>query len=424
MIVVESNKEKEEFLQRWNNEPSIVIPIWSDLEKHPMNNELSFLFVRVGKTDFILIYNHIDGKSQHLDLSTSTQPKWLWNKKGLLQMDTKIQNIFDISNYTFFNENRMLDFKPEEQPFISHYLRMGIRENLGKIAPLMKWGEYLKSFVDNVSSTIPPPDLSPKSWIDDTMIPLLSDIERLGIEVDREKFLDRFPHSNKHLKGNRIYTEYNPYTITSRPSNRHGGINFGALNKKDGTREVFVPKPNHIYLQFDFDAYHPRIIGKMVHYPLPETSVHQWLADQYGCGYDEGKGITFQILYGGVPDEFTEIPYYNKVKVFIDELWDKVQQKGYLSTLNRNIPLSSIEDPNPQKVFNYLLQATESELNIEVMKRLADKGLKLPILYTYDSFLFEYGVDEDTSRAKEIKETLESLGFPVKADWGSDYSKV
>jgi hypothetical protein len=95
-----------------------------------------------------------------------------------------------------------------------------------------------------------------------------------------------------------------------------------------------------------------------------------------------------------------------------------------VSTLNRNIPLSSIEDPNPQKVFNYLLQATETEFNIEVMKRLADKGLKLPILYTYDSFLFEYGVDEDTSRAKEIKETLESLGFPVKADWGSDYSKV
>jgi hypothetical protein len=419
MIVVESNKEKEEFLQRWNNESSIVIPIWSDLDKHPMNNELSFLFVRMDKTDFILIYNHIDGKSHHLDLSTSTQPKWVWNKKGLLQMDTKIQNIFDISNYTFFSKNYLLDFKPEEQPFISHYNRLGIRNDLGKIAPLMKWSEYLKTIVDKLNLPTPSP-----SWMDDTMIPLLSDIERLGIEVDREKFLDRFPHSNKHLKGNRIYTEYNPYTITSRPSNRHGGINFGALNKKDGTREVFVPKPNHIYLQFDFDAYHPRIIGKMVHYPLPQTSVHQWLADQYGCGYDEGKGITFQILYGGVPDEFTEIPYYNKVKVFIDELWDKVQQKGYLSTLNRNIPLSSIEDPNPQKVFNYLLQATETELNIEVMKRLADKGLKLPILYTYDSFLFEYGVDEDTSRAKEIKETLESLGFPVKADWGSDYSKV
>ena len=419
MIVVESNKEQEEFLQRWNNEPSIIIPIWSDLEKHPLNNELSFLFVRVGNTDFILIYNHIDGKSQHLDLSTSTQPKWVWNKKGLLQMDTKIQNLFDISNYTFFSENYLLDFKPEEQPFISHYNRLGIRNDLGKITPLMKWGEYLKTIVDKLN--LPTPS---RSWIDNTMIPLLSDIERLGIQVDREKFSDRFPHSAKHLKENRIYTEYNPYTITSRPSNRHGGINFGALNKKDGTREVFVPKPNHIYLQFDFDAYHPRIIGKMINYELPKTSVHQWLADQYGCGYDEGKGITFQILYGGVPDEFTEIPYYNKVKVFIDTMWEKVQERGYVSTLNRNIPLSYIEDPNPQKVFNYLLQATETEFNIEVMKRLTERGLKLPILYTYDSFLFEYGVDEDMSRAKELKETLESLGFPVKASWGSDYSKV
>ena len=419
MIVVESNKEIEDFLNQWNNEPSIIIPIWSDLEKHPLNNELSFLFVRVGNTDFILIYNHIDGKSQHLDLSTSTQPKWVWNKKGLLQMDTKIQNLFDISNYTFFSENYLLDFKPEEQPFISHYNRLGIRNDLGKITPLMKWGEYLKTIVDKLN--LPTPS---RSWIDNTMIPLLSDIERLGIQVDREKFSDRFPHSAKHLKENRIYTEYNPYTITSRPSNRHGGINFGALNKKDGTREVFVPKPNHIYLQFDFDAYHPRIIGKMINYELPKTSVHQWLADQYGCGYDEGKGITFQILYGGVPDEFTEIPYYNKVKVFIDTMWEKVQERGYVSTLNRNIPLSYIEDPNPQKVFNYLLQATETEFNIEVMKRLTERGLKLPILYTYDSFLFEYGVDEDMSRAKELKETLESLGFPVKASWGSDYSKV
>ena len=419
MIVVESTKEKEEFLKRWESEPSTIIPVWSDLEKHPMNNELSFLFVVMGNTNFILIYNHIDGKSHHLDLSTSTQPKWVWNKKGLLQMGTKIQNLFDISNYTFFNENRMLGYKPEEQPFITHYTRLGIRENLGKIAPLMKWSEYLTSFTNSFSLPTPSP-----SWIDDTMIPLLSEIERLGLDVEREKFLDRFPHNAKHLKENRIYTEYNPYTVTSRPSNRHGGINFGALNKKDGTREVFVPKPNHIYLQFDFDAYHPRIIGKMIGYDLPKTSVHQWLADQYGCSYDEGKGITFQILYGGVPDEFTEIPYYNKVKVFIDEMWEKVQERGYVSTLKRNIPLSSIEDPNPQKVFNYLLQATETEFNIEVMSRLAERGLELPSLYTYDSFLFEYNVDEGMERAKELKETLESLGFPVKADWGTDYSKV
>jgi hypothetical protein len=422
MIVVESNKEREEFLNRWNNEPSVIIPIWSDLEKHPMNNELSFLFVMMGQSTFILIYNHIDGKSHHLDLSTSTQPKWVWNKKGFLQMDTKIQNLFDISNYTFFDENRLLDFKPEEQPFISHYLRMGIRENLGKIAPLMKWGEYLTSFVN--SFELPTPT---RSWMNNDVIPILSDIERYGVRVDGEKFLDRYPQATKHLKNNTLYTEYNPYTITSRPSNRFGGINFSALNKKDGTREVFVPKPNHIFLQMDYDAYHPRIIGKIVHYPLPKTSVHQWLADQYGVPYDESKGITFQLLYGGIPEEFDSIPYYKKVREYIEKLWENVSQRGHMNTLYRNIPLSSIEDANPQKVFNYLLQATETELNIRTMKRVLEFIEQTDIeltLYTYDSFLFSFPLDTPKEHALKLKELIEEGGFPIKADWGTDYSKL
>ena len=422
MIVVESNKEREEFLQRWNNEPSIIIPIWSDLEKHPMNNELSFLFVRMGNTDFILIYTHIDGKSHHLDLSTSTQPKWVWNKKGLLQMDTKIQNLFDISTHTFFERGELIADEVQSQPFISHYNRLGIRENLGKIAPLMKWGEYLTSFVDKLNLPTPTP-----SWIDSDVIPLLSDIERYGVRVDGEKFLDRYPQATKHLSNNTLYTEYNPYTVTSRPSNRFGGINFSALNKKDGTREVFIPKEGHIFLQMDYDAYHPRIIGKMVHYPLPQTSVHQWLADQYGVPYDESKGITFQLLYGGIPEEFDSIPYYKKVREYIEKLWENAQSKGYVSTLHRNIPLSSIEDANPQKVFNYLLQATETELNMNTMKRVLEfiKQTEIELtLYTYDSFLFSYPLDTPKEHALKLKELIEMGGFPIKASWGSDYSKL
>ena len=422
MIVVESTKEKEEFLKRWESEPSTIIPVWSDLEKHPMNNELSFLFVVIGNTNFILIYNHIDGNPHHLDLSTSTQPKWVWNKKGLLQMGTKIQNLFDISNYTFFNENRMLGYKPEEQPFITHYTRLGIRENLGKIAPLMKWSEYLTSFVDSFSLPTPSP-----SWIDNTMIPLLSDIERFGVRVEEEKFLDRWPQATKHLSDNILYTEYNPYTITSRPSNRFGGINFSALNKKDGTREVFVPKENSIFLQMDYDAYHPRIIGKLIDYELPKTSVHQWLADQYGVPYDESKGITFQLLYGGIPEEFDEIPYYKGVREFIDKLWSKSTEVGYLQTQHRRIPLSSIEGANPQKVFNYLLQATETELNMGVMKKVMEflKQTEIELtLYTYDSFLFSFPLDTPKEHAKKLKEIIESFGFPISADWGTDYGKL
>lgn len=406
----------------WETTPSTIIPIWNDLDKHPMNNELSFLFIRLGNTDFILIYNHIDGKSQQIDLSTSTQPKWVLNKKGLLQMDTNIQNLFDISTHTFFEESKLLELKNEEKQFINHYSRMGIRDNLGKIAPLMKWGEHLKSFVDSLTLPTPTP-----SWMNNDVIPLLSDIERFGVRVDEKKFIDRWPQATKHLKDTTLYTEYNPYTITSRPSNRYGGINFSALNKKDGTRDVFVPKENSIFLQMDYDAYHPRIIGKLIDYELPKTSVHQWLADQYGVPYDESKGITFQLLYGGIPEEFDEIPYYKGVREFIEKLWSKSTEVGYLQTQHRRIPLSSIEGVNPQKLFNYLLQATETELNMGIMKKVVEfiKQTKIELtLYTYDSFLFSYPLDTPKEDAKKLKEIIESFGFPIKADWGTDYGKL
>ena len=42
MIIVETNKEKEDFLEYWNNEESTIIPIWEDLERHPMTCDVSF----------------------------------------------------------------------------------------------------------------------------------------------------------------------------------------------------------------------------------------------------------------------------------------------------------------------------------------------------------------------------------------------
>lgn len=423
MRIIESQTEISHFLEMWNNNPSLIVPVSVDLELHSLNNSLSFLYVRQEGETFIVPFNHVDCKSIQIDLSQSTQPKWVWDKKSILHYNLDIQNLRDIQTYSFFTTNSLLEFKPEEQPFISHYTRLGIREKLGKISPIMKWAEYLNSLF----TTFPINENMGNNWVDDTMIPLLSQIERYGVGVDREKFIDRFPHAIKHLKGNSIYTQYNPYTITSRPSNRHGGINYSALNKGDGTREVFVPKSGHIFLQMDYDGYHPRIIGKLIGYDLPKTSVHQWLADQYGCSYDEGKGITFQLLYGGIPEEFEEIPYYKGVKEFIQRLWEKSSTDGYLQTKHRRIPLEWIEGNNPQKLFNYLLQATETELNMERLKQILEfigqTKIELP-LYTYDSFLFSYPMDSDTTQAKRLKEIVEGSGFPIKASWGTDYSKL
>ena len=418
MIIVETNKEKDQFLEYWNNEESTIIPIWEDLERHPMNNRLSFLYVRFSNMDFIISFNHNDCEKVTIDLSISTQSKWIWNKKGFLQADIEIKNLKDVQTSLFFEQNTIYDFQSKLEGLTSFYHRLGIRDDLGSSIPIMKWGEVLRGIVGewNIKDT--------NNWVDETMIPILSDIERMGIQVDTEKFIDRWPNHQKHILLGNVFTEYNPYTITSRPSNRHGGVNFSALNKKDGSRESFVPRDGKLFLQFDYDAYHVRIIAKLIKYKLPDTSVHQWLADQYGCDYDESKGRTFRILYGGVSDEDRKIPFFDKVDTFIRKMQEESIENGYIQTpKGRKIPLGWIEQPNGQKFFNYLLQATETEFNIEVMDKLKKEGLPLPILYTYDSFLFEFD-DSEVETIKKVKSVLESYGFPIKADWGKDYSKV
>ena len=376
MIIVETNKEKDQFLEYWNNEESTIVPIWEDLERHPMNNRLSFLYVRFPNMDFILPFNHNDCERLTMDLSLSTQPKWIWDKKGFLQADIEIKNLKDVQTSLFFERFEIYDIQSKLEGLTNFYYRLGIRDGLGKSIPIMKWGEVLREIVGewDIKHT--------NNWVDETMIPLLSDIERKGIQVDTEKFIDRWANHQKHILLGNVFTEYNPYTITSRPSNRHGGINFSALNKKDGSREAFIPRDGKLFLQFDYDAYHVRIIGKLIKYKLPDTSVHQWLADQYGCDYGESKGRTFRILYGGVSDEDRKIPFFDKVDKFIRKMQEEAIENGYIQTpKGRKIPLGWIEQPNAQKYFNYLLQATETEFNIEVIDKLKKLKLPLPILY-------------------------------------------
>jgi hypothetical protein len=142
---------------------------------------------------------------------------------------------------------------------------------------------------------------------------------------------------------------------------------------------------------------------------------------------NEGKGITFQLLYGGIDDTFRQIPYLNGVADYIDGLWIETQKNGYLQTKYRQIPLSWIEGANPQKVFNYLLQALETEMNIDKMRKILDYIRDTEIrfsLYTYDSFLFDVPTNVDKNKIKDLKEIIEEGGFPIKASWGLDYGKV
>ena len=77
---------------------------------------------------------------------------------------------------------------------------------------------------------------------------------------------------------------------------------------------------------------------------------------------------------------------------------------------------------NANKLFNYTIQLMETENNMKVLSELIpniqDYKSKL-ILYSYDSFLFDFNMEDGLDYIKKVKEILEQKDkFPVKVSWG------
>ena len=427
MNIIESIDELNELKEKLETETSVWYPMWVDNDKHPNNTHISFIFVHTQSDKYILTQQHTDALSlsneQICGVLNTAGEKWVFQKKKLLQSFTDVrEGLNDVDTAYFLKHGETIDYSQPIQQLVAPYLHKGYKEDIIQSIPILKLCEAveneLKRVINQKSKTY--------NWYNDIFIPTLARIEQFGIRVDGKKFIDRWPQALKNCTSeNIVYTEYNPFTVTGRPSNRHGGINYAALNKTDGSRDVFVS--DGIYLQMDYNAYHPRLIGKLIKFDMPDGNVHEWLAEQYGCDVNEGKGITFRLLYGGIDDDFRQIPYLNAVADYIDELWMETQKRGFLQTPHRIIPLDWIEQPNPQKVFNYLLQAVETEINVDKMKRILDyiEGSEISFcLYTYDSFLFDVPVDVDRNIIKGLKQIIEDGGFPIKASWGLDYGKL
>jgi hypothetical protein len=61
--------------------------------------------------------------------------------------------------------------------------------------------------------------------------------------VDVDKLVQHYgPSVVRQVHKGYVYSDYNPYTITSRVTNKFGKINFAAVNKSDGSREAFISR--------------------------------------------------------------------------------------------------------------------------------------------------------------------------------------
>ena len=257
-------------------------------------------------------------------------------------------------------------------------------------------------------------------------------VEEQGILVD-EKLFDKYfetPWKGRSLRDSKVYSSYNLYNITTRPTNAFNSINFLAFNKENGSRTAFIPE-NDAFVEFDFDGYHIRLIADAMYTDIPQDqSIHEYLGKQYFNKeeltpeeYQEAKKITFRQMYNGVEEEYMHIEFFEDVYHTVRAMWTAYTNNGFLELPNgRKL---TQENANPQKLFNYYIQCLETVNNVKKLNKLKDhlkdKQSKV-LLVVYDSILIDYAVSDGKGTLSHIKDILEEGGYRVKAKKGDNYN--
>ena len=299
-------------------------------------------------------------------------------------------------------------------------------KRLNEIIPILKHKEWCENLKEQMREVIHITDIDNHQYGKEAT-EAFTYIEKNGVKVS-DDVCDIFDERvRKHISDGRLYTKYNLWTSTGRPSNSFGNVNFAAM--KPEQRKAIIPEYDMV-VEYDYDAYHLRLIGDLVDYKFGDDSVHQHLADFYGSTYEESKQISFKLLYGGIDRETREkVPFFDKVHNYINKKWNEINTHNCLYTdiYRRKLMYDNYQDLNRNKIFNYLIQAYETESNIkminEIKHYLLGKKTKL-VLYGYDSFLFDFSKEDGVSTLTEIKDILERNGHMVKAKAGSNYGEM
>ena len=372
-------------------------------------------------------------------LTNHIHPKFISDKKSAVQL-LNVEEAVDVDIYNFLDKG----ITPDDlvQTNAHNFVRRNFSNlpNLNGCVPVYK---HAKAFMENVEkikkmnfSGIMEKEFH---FTNDNMVSLFAKLESNGLCVS-DDFTDVFgEEQTKHIKNNVVFSQYNLLTSTGRPSNRFGGINYAALNKNDGSRNCFVSRygDDGMLVMMDYNAFHPRLIAHLVNFNMAaEENPYSYLAKYYFNkpspspeDIAAAKQYTFTQIYGGIESKWLHIPYFKKVQEYIDHRWRFFESNGYVETpkYGRKIKGCHIQDPTPNKLFNYILQAFETEMAADVLGELINdlNGKKtLPILYTYDSILFDAHKEDKMDAIKRLKGIMERGKFPVKVYVGKNYGDM
>ena len=413
--LVENKVQFEQFSNANYKEVFVeIIPYNSKI--HPAQNNICAVYIRplVTTKGFIIPISHSETSNINIDniisLLSRINTMYVRDKKEFLHY-FPLKNLFDI---TLSSPTYIQEFTQTHEIFMRRYPN---KKDVNRIIPIVKHYEYCENIFNNLKNKINEPI---NEFYNTKCSVVFNAVERSGLRIDRPQFEQNF-HS---IDSDYTYTQYNFKTLTKRPSNKFKGVNYAALNKDNNSRRSFNTR-NDILCEFDIGAYHPTLLGKLIHWKWDKKDIHQSFADMYGVDYQKSKELTFKQLYGGIFEQYKDLEFFKRVQIYTDEMWRNFQNKGFIECpiSEHRFEKDKLDNMKPQKLLNYLLQNLETSVNVcimyDIFKLLKNKKTKL-ILYTYDSFLFDVCKEEKEVLIK-IKELFKQYKLQIKISYGNTY---
>ena len=419
--IIETPEQLDEFFNI-GHDKVFVEPILFNDNIHPALNHISLLYIKplVNDKGYILCLNHNEAlklnKTPITNLLASFKEIYVRDRKSFIYF-FPLKNTIDIS---FYAPEYVEPTTPTHETF---YQNHGHRDNVNTIIPLTKHYEKCELIFNKVKDYFK----TDNTKFNNKATSVFFAIERNGIKINKQQFDKYFELNHEHfsIQDDTIYTQYNLYTTTGRPSNSFNSINFAALAKENGCRKSFIPNNNR-FIEIDISAYHPTLAAQLIGYDFGNETPYEYFAREAGIEVNEAKILMFRQLYGGIYNEYKYIDFFQLIEEHVNKLWKEYTTHGFISCpISGHILTNDIKDINPQKLFNYTLQNLETSTNVyivwDIIKLLKGKKTKI-VLYTYDSILLDYCDEDDI--IEQIKEVFKKYNLRVKATKGLNYDKM